>query len=87
MRLIAEKLQKDYSVSSTLTSSHPKRKGRASSSEPFRILSSPASYFPPITLLAMADNTSAAYPLAPPDLAQEILDLIQQASHYKQLKK
>jgi len=35
----------------------------------------------------MADNTSAAYPLAPPDLAQEILDLIQQASHYKQLKK
>jgi U4/U6 small nuclear ribonucleoprotein SNU13 len=34
----------------------------------------------------MAD-TSAAYPLAPPDLAQEILDLIQQASHYKQLKK
>jgi len=35
----------------------------------------------------MAETTSAAYPLAPPDLAQEILDLIQQASHYKQLKK
>lgn len=34
----------------------------------------------------MADS-SAAYPLAPPDLAQEILDLVQQASHYKQLKK
>lgn len=53
----------------------------------------------------MADNPSAAYPVAPPgqfgysktsshlltlvraDLAQEILDLVQQASHYKQLKK
>ncbi|KAI1497115.1 putative 13 kDa ribonucleoprotein-associated protein [Biscogniauxia marginata] len=30
---------------------------------------------------------SAAWPMANPDLAQEILDLVQQASHYRQLKK
>ncbi|KAK7923265.1 hypothetical protein PG985_007336 [Apiospora marii] len=32
-------------------------------------------------------NTSAAWPLASPQLAQELLDLTQQASHYRQLKK
>lgn len=35
----------------------------------------------------MADDASAAFPIAPPDLAQELLDLVQQASHYRQLKK
>lgn len=35
----------------------------------------------------MADNQSAAWPLADQALSQEILDLIQQASHYRQLKK
>ena len=34
-----------------------------------------------------ANNESAAWPLAPPALAQELLDLIQTASHYRQLKK
>lgn len=31
-------------------------------------------------------SESAAYPNAPEDLTQELLDLVQQASHYKQLK-
>lgn len=35
----------------------------------------------------MADDSSAAWPLADAALAQEILDLVQQASHYRQLKK
>lgn len=35
----------------------------------------------------MAASHTAAYPLALPDLAQEILDLVHQASHYRQLKK
>ncbi|KAH7026192.1 putative 13 kDa ribonucleoprotein-associated protein [Microdochium trichocladiopsis] len=36
----------------------------------------------------MADqNQSAAWPLADAQLSQEILDLVQQASHYRQLKK
>ena len=35
----------------------------------------------------MADSQSAAWPLADQALSQEILDLIQQASHYRQLKK
>ncbi|KAJ9659259.1 RNA binding protein snu13 [Coniosporium apollinis] len=35
----------------------------------------------------MADNTSAAWPIADAGLSQEILDLVQQASHYRQLKK
>jgi len=36
----------------------------------------------------MADqNTSAAWPLADAQMSQEILDLVQQASHYRQLKK
>jgi len=33
------------------------------------------------------DNSSKAYPLAKPDMSQSILDLIQQAANYKQLKK
>lgn len=28
-----------------------------------------------------------AWPIAPADLAQELLDLVQQAGHYRQLKK
>ena len=32
-------------------------------------------------------NETAAWPIADPALAQEILDLVQQASHYRQLKK
>ncbi|POS82975.1 L30e-like protein [Erysiphe pulchra] len=32
-------------------------------------------------------NESAAWPIADASLAQEILDLVQQASHYRQLKK
>jgi U4/U6 small nuclear ribonucleoprotein SNU13 len=32
-------------------------------------------------------NTSAAWPLADAQLSQELLDLVQQASHYRQLKK
>ncbi|KAI9330757.1 UNVERIFIED_CONTAM: RNA binding protein snu13 [Siphonaria sp. JEL0065] len=35
----------------------------------------------------MADNSSKAYPLADAQLTNKILDLVQQASHYKQLKK
>jgi len=35
----------------------------------------------------MADNPSAAWPLADEALSQQILDLIQQAGHYRQLKK
>lgn len=32
-------------------------------------------------------NSSAAWPVADAALTQEILDLVQQASHYRQLKK
>ncbi|KAI1749814.1 ribonucleoprotein-associated protein [Xylaria castorea] len=35
----------------------------------------------------MASQESAAFPMADPALAQEILDLIQQASHYRQIKR
>ena len=35
----------------------------------------------------MSGSQSAAWPLADQALSQEILDLIQQASHYRQLKK
>lgn len=35
----------------------------------------------------MADDTSAAWPQADQALSQEILDLVQQATHYRQLKK
>lgn len=35
----------------------------------------------------MADNPSAAWPVADEALAQKILDTVQQASHYRQLKK
>jgi U4/U6 small nuclear ribonucleoprotein SNU13 len=35
----------------------------------------------------MADDNSAAWPLADPAMTQEILDLVQQATHYRQLKK
>ncbi|KAI0455027.1 ribonucleoprotein-associated protein [Xylaria acuta] len=35
----------------------------------------------------MASQESAAFPMADPALAQEILDLVQQASHYRQIKK
>ena len=35
----------------------------------------------------MADTQSAAWPVADQALTQEILDLVQQASHYHQLKK
>ncbi|KAL2220815.1 putative snRNP and snoRNP protein [Thermoascus aurantiacus ATCC 26904] len=35
----------------------------------------------------MATETSAAWPLADAALEQELLDLVQQASHYRQLKK
>ncbi|EXJ77650.1 ribonucleoprotein-associated protein [Capronia coronata CBS 617.96] len=35
----------------------------------------------------MADNPSAAWPLADEALSQSIYDLVQQASHYRQLKK
>lgn len=37
--------------------------------------------------MSAEQNTSAAWPLASPQLAQELLDLTQQASHYRQLKK
>ena len=33
------------------------------------------------------DQASKAYPLAPMDLTNSLLDLVQQASSYKQLKK
>jgi hypothetical protein len=35
----------------------------------------------------MADNPSAAWPIADSALSQKILDTVQQASHYRQLKK
>ncbi|KAK2732936.1 RNA binding protein snu13 [Onygenales sp. PD_40] len=35
----------------------------------------------------MSDQTNAAWPLADQALTQTILDLVQQASHYRQLKK
>ena len=35
----------------------------------------------------MADNPSAAWPIADESLSQKILDLVQQASNYRQLKK
>ncbi|EEH37854.1 small nucleolar ribonucleoprotein SNU13 [Paracoccidioides lutzii Pb01] len=35
----------------------------------------------------MSDQTSAAWPLADQAMTQTILDLVQQASHYRQLKK
>ncbi|KAE8450339.1 RNA binding protein snu13 [Mollisiaceae sp. DMI_Dod_QoI] len=35
----------------------------------------------------MSEQSSAAWPVAPPDLTQELLDLVQQAGHYRQLKK
>ncbi|KAI0473098.1 ribonucleoprotein-associated protein [Xylariaceae sp. FL0804] len=34
-----------------------------------------------------AQDQNAAWPMADPQLAQEILDMVQQASHYRQLKK
>ena len=35
----------------------------------------------------MANEAAAAWPIADQGLSQEILDLVQQASHYRQLKK
>ncbi|CAG7974134.1 unnamed protein product [Penicillium salamii] len=35
----------------------------------------------------MAEDTSAAFPIADETLSQSLLDLVQQASHYKQIKK
>ncbi|EON64024.1 ribonucleoprotein-associated protein [Coniosporium apollinis CBS 100218] len=35
----------------------------------------------------MADNTSAAWPIADAGLSQEILDLVQQVSNFRKLKK
>ncbi|PWY92930.1 putative snRNP and snoRNP protein [Aspergillus heteromorphus CBS 117.55] len=35
----------------------------------------------------MSDQTNAAWPLADEALTQNLLDLVQQASHYRQLKK
>lgn len=35
----------------------------------------------------MADNPSLAWPIADEALAQQILTIVQQASHYRQLKK
>ncbi|KAJ0424613.1 50S ribosomal protein L30e-like protein, partial [Aspergillus heterothallicus] len=35
----------------------------------------------------MSDDTSAAWPVADEALTQQLLDLVQQASHYRQLKK
>jgi len=37
--------------------------------------------------MAEEQNSSAAWPVADAALTQEILDLVQQASHYRQLKK
>jgi hypothetical protein len=37
--------------------------------------------------LKMADNPSLAWPIADEALAQQILTIVQQASHYRQLKK
>eukprot|EP00112_Aurelia_sp_Birch-Aquarium-sp1_P005563 Seg16345.1 transcript_id=Seg16345.1/GoldUCD/mRNA.D3Y31 product="hypothetical protein" protein_id=Seg16345.1/GoldUCD/D3Y31 len=39
------------------------------------------------TILATEEVNSKAYPLADPQLTVTILDLVQQASNYKQLKK
>lgn len=39
------------------------------------------------TVPTMADNPSAAWPIADEALSQNILDLVQQASNYRQLKK
>jgi U4/U6 small nuclear ribonucleoprotein SNU13 len=35
----------------------------------------------------MSDDTSAAFPLADEALSTELLDLVQQATHYRQTKK
>lgn len=35
----------------------------------------------------MAEDTNAAWPIADESLTQSLLDLVQQASHYRQLKK
>ncbi|CAG8005726.1 hypothetical protein N7519_008523 [Penicillium mononematosum] len=35
----------------------------------------------------MAEDTSAAWPIADEALSQSLLDLVQQAAHYRQLKK
>ncbi|KAJ5935776.1 hypothetical protein N7466_005323 [Penicillium verhagenii] len=35
----------------------------------------------------MAEDTNAAWPIADETMTQSILDLVQQASHYRQLKK
>jgi len=35
----------------------------------------------------MANQESAAWPMADPALAQELLDMVQQCAHYRQLKK
>ena len=35
----------------------------------------------------MADNANAAWPVADEALSQQILDIVQQSSHYRQLKK
>lgn len=35
----------------------------------------------------MAEDNSAAWPQADQALSQEILDLVQQATHYKQIRK
>ena len=35
----------------------------------------------------MSNDANAAWPVADQALSQEILDLVQQASHYRQLKK
>lgn len=35
----------------------------------------------------MTDNANAAWPVADEALSQQILDIVQQASHYRQLKK
>lgn len=40
-----------------------------------------------LSVITMADNPSAAWPVADEALAQKILDTVQQASHYRQLKK
>lgn len=37
--------------------------------------------------IKMAEDTSAAWPIADEALAQSLLDLVQQAAHYRQLKK
>jgi len=35
----------------------------------------------------MAEDTSAAFPIADEALSQSLLDLVQQATHYRQIKK